>query len=104
MRASWTLRGRRPEVLTQGKNRKVTVLGLFEVTTGTWVYRLGCRCAADFIALPDSLLAAFPRTPVIAAICDNVIIHHARKVNRYLDKHPSGIAVRRPVQPARQPG
>ncbi len=34
VRASWTLRGRRPEVLTPGKNRKVTVLGALEVTTG----------------------------------------------------------------------
>jgi transposase len=52
------------------------------------VYRLGRRCAADFIALLDQLLAAFPGAPVIAVICDNDIIHHARKVTRYLDKHP----------------
>jgi hypothetical protein len=25
---------------------------------------------------------------VIAVICDNDIIHHARKVTRYLDRHP----------------
>ena len=88
VRASWTLRGRRPEVLTPGKNRKVTVLGALEVTTGAWVYRLGRRCAADFIALLDQLLAAFPSAPVIAVICDNDITHHARKVTRYLGKHP----------------
>ena len=58
------------------------------MTTGAWVYRLGRRCAADFIALLDQLLAAFPGAPVIAVICDNDIIHHARKVTRYLDKHP----------------
>ena len=52
------------------------------------MYRLGRRCAADFIALLDQLLAAFPGAPVIAVICDNDIIHHARKVTRYLDKHP----------------
>jgi transposase len=88
VRASWTLRRRRPEVPTPGKNRKVTVFGALEVTTGAWVYRLGRRCAADFIALLDQLLAAFPGAPVIAVICDNDIIHHARKVTRYLDKHP----------------
>jgi len=37
------------------------VLGAIEMTTGTWVYRLGRRCAADFIALLDQLLRAFPR-------------------------------------------
>ena len=62
--------------------------GALEVTSGAWVYRLGRRCAADFTALPDQLLAAFPGAPVIAVICDNDIIHHARKVTRYLDKHP----------------
>jgi transposase len=88
VRASWTLRGRRPEVLTPGSNRKVTVLGAIEVSTGRWVYRLGRRCTADFIALLDQLLRAFPAAPVIVVICDNDSIHHARKVTAYLDKHP----------------
>jgi transposase len=88
VRASWTLRGARPEVPTPGKNRRVTVFGALEVTTGAWAYRLGRRCAADFIALLDQLLAAFPGAPVIAVICDNDIIHHARKVTRYLEEHP----------------
>jgi DDE superfamily endonuclease len=80
VRASWTLRGMRPEVLTPGTNRKVTVFGAIEVTTGAWVYRLGRRCAADFIAFPGMLAEAFPQAPVIVAICDNDSIHHARKV------------------------
>jgi hypothetical protein len=41
----------------------VTVFGAIEVTTGAWVYRLGRRCAADFIALPGMLAEAFPRAP-----------------------------------------
>jgi DDE superfamily endonuclease len=82
------LRVVRPQVLTPGTNRKVTVLGALEVTTGSWVYRLGRRCAADFIALLDQLLAALPRAPVVAVICDNDSIHHARKVTAYLDEHP----------------
>jgi DDE superfamily endonuclease len=59
VRASWTLRGTRPQVLTPGTNRKVTVLGALEMSTGAWVYRLGRRRAADFIALLDQLLQAF---------------------------------------------
>jgi transposase len=88
VRASWTLRTARPQVLTPGKNRKVTVLGALEMTAGTWVYRLGRRCAADFTALLDQVLAAFPQAPVIAVICDNDTIHHARKVTKYLKEHP----------------
>ena len=88
VRASWTLRGARPQVLTPGKNRKVTVLGALEMSTGQWVYRLGRRCAADFIALLDMLAEAFPQAPVIAVICDNDSIHHARKVTAYLKENP----------------
>ena len=65
LRASWTLRGRRPEVPTPGKNRQATVFGALKLTTGVWVYRLGRRCAADFITLLDQLLIALPSAPVI---------------------------------------
>jgi hypothetical protein len=64
------------------------VFGAIEVSTGRWVYRLGRRCAADFMALLDQVLRAFPRSPVIAVICDNDSIHHARKVTAYLVAHP----------------
>ena len=87
-RASWTLRGRRPQIRTPGKNRQVTVYGALEVTTGRWAYRLGRRCAADFIALLDQVLRAFSRAPVIVVICDNDQIHHAKTVTAYLDRHP----------------
>ena len=53
VRASWTLRAARPEIPTPGTNRQVTVFGAIEVSTGAWVYRLGRRRAADFIALLD---------------------------------------------------
>jgi hypothetical protein len=36
------------------------VFGAIEVSTGAWVYRLGRRCAADFIALLRMLAEAFP--------------------------------------------
>ena len=88
VRASWTLRGRRPQVPTPGKNRQVTVLGAMELTTERWVYRLGRRRAADFIALLEMLTDAFPRAPAIVVIRDNDSIHHARAVTRYLDKNP----------------
>jgi hypothetical protein len=88
VRASWTLRGARPQVPTPGKNRQVTVLGAIEVSTGAWTYRLGKRCAADFILLLDQVLAAFPSAPAIVMICDNDSSCHARKVSAYLKEHP----------------
>ena len=88
VRARWTLRGARPQVVTPGKNRQVTVFGAIEMTSGQWVYRLGRRCAADFITFLRMVAQAFPRAPVIVVICDNDSIHHARAVTAYLDKHP----------------
>jgi transposase len=88
VRARWTLRTQRPTVATPGKNRQVTVLGALEVSSGAWVYRLGRRCAADFVALLDQLIVAFPRAPVIVVICDNDSIHHAKAVTAFLDAHP----------------
>ena len=64
------------------------MFGAIEVSTGRWVYRLGRRCAADFTTLIGQVLRAFPRSPVIAVICDNDSIHHARKVTTYLEEHP----------------
>jgi hypothetical protein len=64
------------------------VFGALEVTAGAWAYRLGRRCAADFIALLEQVPAAFPCAPVIVVICDNASIHYARKVTAYLNGHP----------------
>jgi len=50
VRASWTLRGTRPTVITPGKNRQVTVFGAIEVGTGRWVY--GSAAAAQRTSSP----------------------------------------------------
>jgi transposase len=68
VRASWTLRARRPQIRTPGTSRQVTVFGALEVSTGAWVYRLGRRRAAGFLALLDQVLQAFPHAPAIVVI------------------------------------
>jgi len=87
VRASRTPRGMRPQVLTPSTNRKVTVPGAIEVTTGARVYRPGRRCAVDFNALLEQVLQAFPQAPAIVVICDNDSIHHACTVTACLGKH-----------------
>ena len=84
MRASWTHAACARRCPAPGKNRQVTGFGAIEVTTGPWVYRLGRRCAADFIALLQMLAELLPRAPAIAVSCDNDSIHYARKVTAYL--------------------
>lgn len=88
LRATWTLRGHRPHIPTPGRNRQITVLGALEVTTGRWVYRLGRRRAADFVALLEQVVAAFPAAPAVVVVCDNDSIHHARLVRAFVAAHP----------------
>jgi hypothetical protein len=105
VRASWTLRAARPQVPTSRKNQQVTVFGALEVTTGAWVCRPGRRCAADFIELLDQLLATFPRRP--GGRGDLRQRHHPPRPQGHRlpgGAPPPGVALRRPVQPARQPG
>ena len=103
VRASWTLRGMRPQILTPGTNPKVTVLGALEMYRTLGVpagppLRGGLHCPAGPAA------PGVPRAPVIAVICDNDSIHHPQGHRLPGEAPPAGAAVRHPLQPARQPG
>ncbi|WP_196941533.1 IS630 family transposase [Streptomyces poonensis] len=88
LRSSWTTFAHRPQIATPGKNRQLTVLGALEVTTGAFRYRLGRRCAADFLALLQQLAAASPAAPAVVVLCDNDSIHHARAVREFVAGQP----------------
>jgi transposase len=44
--------------------------------------------SASFCAFCEQLLAASPAAPVVAVICDNVIIHRSKIVQRWQRTHP----------------
>jgi transposase len=44
--------------------------------------------SASFTGFCEQLLAAYPTAPVVAVICDNVIIHRSKIVQRWLAAHP----------------
>jgi transposase len=88
VRATWALRGTRHRVATPGTNRRRTVFGALEVTTGTWHYTFNRRTAAAFTAFLQALLDAYPVAPAVAVLCDNDPIHHAKTVSAYLAGHP----------------
>jgi hypothetical protein len=44
--------------------------------------------SATFTAFCEQLLAADPTAPVVAVVCDNVIIHRSKLVKRWLAAHP----------------
>jgi transposase len=75
--------------MTPGKNRRRTIFGAVDVASGRFLYQV-CRKAvsASFTAFLEQLLAAYPAAPVVAVVCDNVIIHHSKIVGRWLAAHP----------------
>ncbi|GAA2282187.1 hypothetical protein GCM10010145_61550 [Streptomyces ruber] len=74
-----------------------------QVKTGTFHYRIGRRSAADFLALLQELVTAFPHAPAVVVLCDNESIHRARTVRAFVSAHPGcAPVVRRKLQPARR--
>jgi transposase len=88
VRATWTLHRHRHQVMTPGTNRRATIFGALDVTTGAWFYLWARRRAASFTAMLEMLLAAYPNAPAVAVICDNDGIHHAGSVEQWTADHP----------------
>lgn len=88
LRAMWMRRGQQARVLTPGQNRKRSIFGAFELTTGRWTYAIRERKKAeDFSAFLEQLLAAYPGRPILIAL-DNASIHKAKVVAWWLAEHP----------------
>lgn len=88
VRATWIPHGQRQQIATPGTNRRATILGALNVTTGAWFHLSARRSATSFIALLAMLLTAYPNAPAVAVICDNDGIHHARSVGQWTVTHP----------------
>jgi DDE superfamily endonuclease len=89
VRATWILKGSRQPVMTPGTNRRRTIFGAVDLQSGRWLYQVTRKAvSAAFTAFLDQVLSAYPTAPKIAVICDNVIIHHAKVVRRWLASHP----------------
>ena len=89
VRATWTLRGTRQQVMTPGTNRHRSVFGAVDLASGRWFYLVARKAvSAGFVALLEQLAAAYPAAPAVAVVCDNVLIHRAKLVQRWLAAHP----------------
>jgi transposase len=89
VRATWVARGTRQQVMTPGTNRRRTIFGAVDLRTGRFLYQVTRKAiSASFTAFCEQLLAAYPAAPVVAVVCDNVIIHHSKIVQRWLGAHP----------------
>lgn len=89
VRSTWITHGCRQQVMTPGTNRRRTIFGAIDVASGRFLYQV-CRKAvsASFTTFLEQLLAAYPAAPVVAVVCDNVIIHRSKIVGRWLAAHP----------------
>jgi transposase len=82
-------KGTRQQVMTPGTNRRRTIFGAVDLHTGRWFYQVARKAvSATFIAFLDQLAAGYPAAPTVAVVCDNVIIHHSKIVQRWLAAHP----------------
>jgi transposase len=89
VRATWIAHSTRQQVMTPGKNRRRTIFGAVELASGRWFYQVTRKAvSASFTAFCEQLLAAYPAAPVVAVVCDNVIIHHSKIVQRWQATHP----------------
>jgi hypothetical protein len=107
VRATWILRGQRQQVMTPGTNRRRTIFGAVDLATGRFLYQVTRKAiSASFTTFYEHLLAASPQAPVVAVICDNVIIHRSKIVQRWLKTHPRllvlhGVRLQPPRHPRR---
>jgi transposase len=89
VRATWIAHGCRQEVMTPGTNRRRTIFGAVGLRTGRFLYQVTRKAvSASFTAFCEQLLAAYPAAPIVAVVCDNVIIHRSKIVQRWLAAHP----------------
>jgi transposase len=88
VRATWIAHGTRQPVMTPGKNRRRTIFGAVDLHTGRWFYQVARKAvSATFITFLEQLAAGYPAAPKVAVVCDNVIIHHSKIVQRWLATH-----------------
>jgi transposase len=89
VRSTWIVRGQPQRVMTPGKNRRRTIFGAVDLATGRFHYQVSRKAiSATFTAFCEHLLAAYPTAPLVAVVCDNVIIHRSKIVQQWLTTHP----------------
>jgi transposase len=88
VRATWIPTGHRQQVMTPGTNRRRIIFGAVDLASGQWVTGSPKGISATFTGFCKQLLAAYPAAPVVAVICDNVIIHRSKLLQRWLAAHP----------------
>jgi transposase len=75
--------------MTPGTNRRRSIFGAVDLATGCCLDQVAAKAiSATFTAFCAHLLAAYPTAPLVAVICDNVIIHRSKILQRWPQIHP----------------
>jgi transposase len=86
LRAMWMRRAQQVDVPSPGTNRKRTVFGALEWSTGRWLYQITERKrTGEFIAFLEQLALAYADRPVLVVL-DNASIHHAHAVETWVSE------------------
>jgi hypothetical protein len=90
--------------MTPGTNRRCSIFGAVDLASGRFFYQIARKAvSATFIAFLEQLPQAYPAAPVVAVICDKVIIHRSKLVKRWLATTPGCGAARSSLQPHDNP-
>lgn len=80
LRAGWSKRGEPARVIISGRNKRRTILGALQVSTGELVATVRERCRTDdVLAAVEALGAVRPEVPKLL-IWDNAPPHHPHRV------------------------
>ena len=87
LRAMWMRKGQQVRVPTPGQNRKRTIFGALEFSTGRFTYAVHERKrSVEFITFLEELLVRYPGRHILIVL-DNASIHTAKSVRRWLAEH-----------------
>ena len=76
--------------MTPGTNWRRSIFGAVDLRTGRFLYLVARRAvSATFTAFLEQLLATYPAAPMVAVVCDNVIIHRSKIVQQWLATTPA---------------
>jgi transposase len=88
LRAMWMPKGQQMRIPTPGTNRKRSVCGALELTTGRWLYQVyERRRSGEVLAFLTYLTQAYPGRPLLLVL-DNASSHKAKVVAAWVAEHP----------------
>jgi len=89
LRAMWMHKAQQMRIPTPGTNRKRSVFGALEPSTGRWIYSMFERKRSEeFITFLEQIIVEYPNRQVMLVL-DNASIHTAKVVMKWVVETPA---------------